>query len=1023
MATTTFAGRFDFEDGGTYCGGWEDGKAHGFGVCTGPKSMGEFSGMWQFGYEVSGVYLWPSGNCFLGQWMSGKRHGLGVEKKQRWIYKGEWSQGFKGRYGVRMSEISGAKYEGTWANGLQDGYGSETYADGGTFFGQMSQGMRNGYGIRKSISYAVASRYRSKDIKDSLTSLRSEEGDERLQRERDRRFDENRGGFVLRARVEAQDEAGVTLNQATSSGNLMTNAINGLFRRRRNSFQSQAPPNQDNRRVSLRKTLMTKLKKQKSVGDIDEVNTIHSGSHAANLNTLTTSSGRAQKKSSFRSTSSNNSVDSRASNRTAPAGIGLNSPSLGGHMNNQMLPDDDGHSFVSQDEITDVNCIEVYMGEWKQDKRTGYGIAERSDGLKYEGEWFNNKKNGYGVTTFKDGTKEEGKYKNNVLITDKKKGGKLLMLRSNKLRQKIDAAVNCALKAGQIAQQRADIALARAVNARTKAFASEIEAKKALGDSEFARVKAREVAPDFVQPGELKKFPEIIFEIDRMGNSFNYQSQLLTIADPVNPNPNMNNISPNEFRKMHQQQHKPMMEPYRGGNGPGNEQFINRQQNSIYHSSTPPPIQPSFNQRLSNNNLSNQIFYDQNLISPSLLQQQQQQQQQQNLHPSIDLKLNNELMGMNHIDAQTLAHLHHPQQNYPQQNKHLFQQNYSFDEATSNSYYDRMNLLKQAQSNSFNMELLNSVNQPTNEMLRQQEIFQRNNPKRNTLKRTQNVIDNSIEELRDQGDLNLMGLTPQQLLLMRQQQYSNNSSGQESGLGSSVYTNSAHGTLDLLQNLNNQKNNLSPNHGEKNKETTQENNLQIPPVQIPRRKSLPSIVKTKSFKEDEVAHSSSELNNKNQDIYIIENGIRKRVTEKSNSALQQNKLIEKDNDEDNLEKSRLKTEYDYDDETPQLPRKIILESVNSLVPNSQKTNSKRVSMPSIPAYLSPKFANKIMSREEANRLSSLRREELRKNRELESNRTLRLKKMLQDVFLRNRVFLFIILFNISLAIWFLQMLK
>ena len=31
------------------------------------------------------------------------------------------------------------------------------------------------------------------------------------------------------------------------------------------------------------------------------------------------------------------------------------------------------------------------MSEWKQDKRTGYGIAERADGLKYEGEWFNNK--------------------------------------------------------------------------------------------------------------------------------------------------------------------------------------------------------------------------------------------------------------------------------------------------------------------------------------------------------------------------------------------------------------------------------------------------------------------------------------------------------------------------------------------------------------------------------------------------------------------------------------------------------
>jgi MORN repeat len=56
---------------------------------------------------------------------------LGIETRGRWIYRGEWTQGFKGRYGVRQSATSTAKYEGTWANGLQDGYGSETYADGG----------------------------------------------------------------------------------------------------------------------------------------------------------------------------------------------------------------------------------------------------------------------------------------------------------------------------------------------------------------------------------------------------------------------------------------------------------------------------------------------------------------------------------------------------------------------------------------------------------------------------------------------------------------------------------------------------------------------------------------------------------------------------------------------------------------------------------------------------------------------------------------------------------------------------
>lgn len=124
-------GRFDFDDGGTYCGGWEDGKAHGHGVCTGPKGQGEYSGSWSNGFEVVGVYTWPSGNVYQGYWAQGKRHGLGVETKGRWIYRGEWTHGFKGRYGVRQSLNTPARYEGTWSNGLQDGYGVETYGDGG----------------------------------------------------------------------------------------------------------------------------------------------------------------------------------------------------------------------------------------------------------------------------------------------------------------------------------------------------------------------------------------------------------------------------------------------------------------------------------------------------------------------------------------------------------------------------------------------------------------------------------------------------------------------------------------------------------------------------------------------------------------------------------------------------------------------------------------------------------------------------------------------------------------------------
>ena len=119
-------------------------------------------------------------------------------------------------------------------------------------------------------------------------------------------------------------------------------------------------------------------------------------------------------------------------------------------------------SFISQEEILDPNVTESYTGEWKNDKRSGFGVAERSDGLKYEGEWHNNRKYGYGMTTFKDGTKEEGKYRNNVLISSQKKKATFL-IRSKTIRDKIDEAVSKAQRASHVALGKADIATSRYV--------------------------------------------------------------------------------------------------------------------------------------------------------------------------------------------------------------------------------------------------------------------------------------------------------------------------------------------------------------------------------------------------------------------------------------------------------------------------------------------------------------------------------------------------------------------------------
>jgi len=126
-------GRFDFDDGGSYVGEWCDGRAHGLGIATGPENQGEFSGEWVMGFESRGIYIWPSGNIYAGGWMKGKRHGEGVQIKGKWIFKGEFTTGFCGRYGVKESLCSASKFEGSWHLNLFDGFGVETNADGSKY--------------------------------------------------------------------------------------------------------------------------------------------------------------------------------------------------------------------------------------------------------------------------------------------------------------------------------------------------------------------------------------------------------------------------------------------------------------------------------------------------------------------------------------------------------------------------------------------------------------------------------------------------------------------------------------------------------------------------------------------------------------------------------------------------------------------------------------------------------------------------------------------------------------------------
>lgn len=422
-------GRFDFDDGGTYVGGWEEGKAHGHGVCSGPQGKGEYAGAWHYGFEVSGAYYWPSGNTYHGQWQNGKRHGLGVEQRGRWTYKGEWTQGQKGRYGVRNSAISQARYQGTWSGGYHDGYGTEIYVDGGNYQGQWLRGLRHGYGTRRSATYGQAAKLRPKSqTHASLTSLRSGRGVDEDEDEDGKEQQNGRSGFVLKANS------------------------NAPARRRRSLSE---------RSLAVKRTLLSglRIKKQHSTGDIHQ--------------RVTSTTGSLRSSGSTMSCTSEDSLH---------------------HHHHQK-------SFVcTEEEGIDDGATEFYSGEWKNDTRSGFGVCERSDGLRYQGEWANNAKNGYGATTLRDGTREEGKYKNNVLVASSRRKG-MLFVRSNKLKERVEAAVETANRAASIAQQKADIAVSRTSTAKERAEQAMFVAKQARDDAEMARVEAERFDPCFIPQG------------------------------------------------------------------------------------------------------------------------------------------------------------------------------------------------------------------------------------------------------------------------------------------------------------------------------------------------------------------------------------------------------------------------------------------------------------------------------------------------------------------------------------------
>ncbi|XP_067834308.1 junctophilin-3-like [Heptranchias perlo] len=430
-------GRFDFDDGGTYCGDWQDGKAHGYGICTGPGQQGEYSGGWSHGFEAVGIYTWPSGSTYRGQWGQGRRHGVGEEHKAAWTYAGEWTHGLKGRHGVQEG-VSGTKYEGTWTGGLQDGYGTETYSDGGTYQGQWEAGKRHGHGVRRSVPYRQAALIRS-PRRTSINSLRADHGN----------------GALTPAPPPPQPRAGSPA--ASSRGGFVLSVGSG-------GAASAAADD--------------KKKKKKKSGFFKRPSLLLLGGGGGGVRRSESKASLGSKRSSLKSESVASEVNSTVSlaeeEEEAAAAA-------------------EREAQAREEEDIDGAATESYAGEWRQDRRCGPGVSARSGGLSYEGGWLSNRRHGYGRTTFPDGGREEGKYRLNALVSGKVRN--LIPLRRSKVREKVERAVESARRAAAIARQKEEMAESRTGQARMKSEAAFTAAQKAEEASRIAKAVSKELSP------------------------------------------------------------------------------------------------------------------------------------------------------------------------------------------------------------------------------------------------------------------------------------------------------------------------------------------------------------------------------------------------------------------------------------------------------------------------------------------------------------------------------------------------
>ncbi|XP_039288577.1 MORN repeat-containing protein 3 isoform X2 [Nilaparvata lugens] len=87
---------------------------------------------------------------YIGEWNKDLHSGKGIEKRNNYIYEGDWENGMKHGYGVLSHEnengVRALIFEGEWRYDKKEGQGTLILPDNEVYMGNFKGGMRHGFG-------------------------------------------------------------------------------------------------------------------------------------------------------------------------------------------------------------------------------------------------------------------------------------------------------------------------------------------------------------------------------------------------------------------------------------------------------------------------------------------------------------------------------------------------------------------------------------------------------------------------------------------------------------------------------------------------------------------------------------------------------------------------------------------------------------------------------------------------------------------------------------------------------------